>query len=131
MPDIVFMLVGTKDDRDQAPRPRTSHSGTLAQDESPGMEVNVTVSQAGQSHEDKGLIGDQTRTADQGFVPKLETWEDLTGWRSRSYRTLGPLGSLSPDAPGLLLSIYFPPTAPYLGIHCAHPILPATLLGRR
>ena len=41
---------------------------------------------------DKDLIRAQTEnssgTAGRGFVPKLRTWEDLTGWRRRSHRTL-------------------------------------------
>lgn len=51
VPEPVLRTVGIKDDRDQAPCPTTSHSGTLGpgQDERPGMELNVTGSQAGQS----------------------------------------------------------------------------------
>lgn len=49
--ELVLRIVGIKDNRDQAPCPTTSHSGTLGpgQDERPGMELNVTGSQAGQS----------------------------------------------------------------------------------
>lgn len=76
------------------PRVPEAHTqGHSGQDESPGMELTVTDSQSGQSQRDKGLIRVQTEnsggTADLGFVPKLETWEDLTGWSSRSHRTLG------------------------------------------
>lgn len=113
----------TTETRPHIPEPPSQgHSG---QDESPGLELNVTGSQAGQSHGDKGLIRAQTensgRTADWGFVPKLETWEDLTGWRSRSYRTLGPLSSLRPEAgAGPSLQPPWPPRQLYL-------LLPRTL----
>lgn len=102
------------------------------QDERPGMELNVTGSQAGQSRRDKGLIRVQTenrgRTAGGGFVPTLGTWEDPAGWGRRSHGTLErcnsahqqpqprsqsrPLSAASLEAQVVLF-------APPLGSYCA------------
>lgn len=131
--------MGTKGDTDQASGPRTSLRDMGAgQDESPGMELNVTGSQAGQSCRDKSLIRVQTensgRTADGGFVPTLGTWEDLTGWGRRSHGTLedceaGPSAAsaqkpeqapfLGPS-PGFLLHICFPPGAATEEVYPVH-----------
>lgn len=105
---------GNRGDRDQAPRPRASPSGTLGlgRDESPGRELHVTGSQAGPSCRDKGLIGVQTEnsggTADGALFThwgpgktsqgrEEVTW-DLGGPPSR------PISSFSPRArAGLVL----------------------------
>lgn len=115
------------------------HSG---QDESPGVEVNVTGSQAGQSHGDKGLIRAQTensrprlcsKAGDLGGPHRVEeqVLQDLGApQQPQPRRQRGPFlqppwgslrghpGSCICSSPGLLLNIYFPPTASNRPIKC-------------
>lgn len=130
------------------------HSG---QDESPGVEVNVTGSQAGQSHGDKGLIRVQTealfqswrpgRTSQSGGAGPAGPWDPSAASVQTPERPLSAASLGKPSWPPRQFYLLLPwtltkhllsthssqPTDQVLtlGTHCPHPILPTTLLGGR